>query len=117
MLLVSPTGKKIMLMSDAGGLTPVVHLNITFTESGSTPQTPLPSNTTVSFVPTNLGEQETSLPTSGNPSPPAGPYADSLSDLQGTSPNGDWLLYVVDDAATGAGSISGSWCLTLTLNP
>ena len=45
---------------------------------------------------------------------PAGPWGAALSGLDGTSPNGTWSLYVVDDADGGVGSLSGGWSLCLT---
>jgi hypothetical protein len=115
MLLVTPTGKKIMLMSDAGGTIAVSGLTLTFSASATASppdQGPLVTGT---FLPINYAEQETSFPpaTGANPSPPAGPYIDSLSDLAGTNPNGTWRLYVVDDTSLKGGFISGSWCLIL----
>jgi hypothetical protein len=38
---------------------------------------------------------------------PAGPYGSSLSVFNGTNPNGTWKLYVIDDSANEAGTISG----------
>ena len=116
-LLISPTGKKIMLMSDAGGNTSVEDLTIRFVEWGSLPldNGPFTSHAVYYFVQSNYGEQESSLPLArdGNPSPPGGPYTDSLSDLNGTDPNGVWRLYIVDDTEMKSGYISGSWCLIL----
>jgi hypothetical protein len=55
---------------------------------------------------------ETFVP-SGNPNPPAGPYATDLRLLNGINPNGIWRLCVVDDTNQRSGFISGSWCLIL----
>jgi hypothetical protein len=49
----------------------------------------------------------------GDSSPPESPYSTSLYDLYGINPNGDWLLYIVDDSAGGSGSITRSWCLII----
>jgi hypothetical protein len=38
---------------------------------------------------------------------PAGPYSTTLSVFNGTDPNGDWKLFIVDDAAGDAGSLGG----------
>jgi hypothetical protein len=46
------------------------------------------------------------------PGAPAGPYGTSLSEFNGTDPNGDWQLYVIDDTVFFAGSITG-WSLDI----
>ena len=116
-LLVSPTGKKIMLMSDAGGDTPVqnVTFNFLYYQWPLSDEGPLSSNSIYYVAASSYGEQEMALPpaTGGNPNPPTGPYSDILSDLNGTNPNGVWKLYVVDDTNQKSGWISGSWCLIL----
>lgn len=44
----------------------------------------------------------------GNPNLSNGPYADPLSDRNGTNPNGVWRLYIVDDTAQRSGFVSRS---------
>ena len=46
------------------------------------------------------------------------PLTDAPADLSVfnlTDPNGQWKLYVVDDAGTDTGTISGGWLLLLTV--
>jgi len=111
-LLVSPTGRKVVLMSDAGGGHAITNLTLNFNDAGAA----LPdANTIVSGTnaPTNheLGDFF--------PSPaPAGTPGATLATLNGDSPNGGWSLYVVDDSTGDGGSIAGGWSLTLTtVNP
>jgi uncharacterized repeat protein (TIGR01451 family) len=61
------------------------------------------------------------LATSGNGitggliiSAPRGPYGSTLSVMNGSNPNGDWLLFVQDDAALDVGIITNGWMVTLT---
>lgn len=89
-----PQGRVYILMSDAGGTSPVTLVNLDF---GLFP-TPVPANTLVSgrYAATNLAD--------ANP---------DLTGLLGTSttagrnPSGEWRLIIRDDAAQDAGTFSG----------
>lgn len=104
-LLVGPTGEKIVLMDGVGSGTPLVNTKITFADNGST----LSNSTIVSgtYRPTNI-DPATNIPF---PSPaPAGPYAESFSALNITNPNGLWKLYVRDIwSQSDYGIISDGW--------
>ncbi|MFL6137942.1 MAG: beta strand repeat-containing protein, partial [Frankiaceae bacterium] len=117
-LLVSPTGTTLKLMSDTGGLTAISGVNLTLDDAAASS---LPDSTAISagtFKPTDYVAGDTF------PSPaPAGPYgspapvgAATLASFAGGSPNGTWSLYVADDGLGDPGSVSG-WCLNLTLPP
>ncbi len=112
-LLVSPNGKNLALMSDVGGANSVNSLNLTFDDAAAnSPPTPLVSGT---FKPLNISSEffDTFL----NPAP-LRPYGNSgLSDFENFSPNGEWRLYVVDDSQNNSGSISGGWSLDITTAP
>ena len=45
---------------------------------------------------------------------PAGPYGNNLSVMNGSNPNGFWLLFVQDDAAGDTGMITNGWFINLT---
>lgn len=122
-LLVSPSGKKILLMADVGsgpggGSTSDVMNNATLTFDDAGPA--LPDSTQIvtgTFRPTkgtNAGnlEGETS-PTDFPAGAPTSPYSLTLADLIGDSPNGTWSLYVIDDAPGDAGSMAGGWSLII----
>jgi subtilisin-like proprotein convertase family protein len=110
-LLVSPTGKKTLLMSDAGGTNDLTGLTLTFDDAAAAP---LPDSTAITsgtYKPTdfNPGSDTFSVPA------PGGPYVASLAEFNGTAPNGKWQLFVTDDSpGDPAGSIAGGWMLTLT---
>ncbi|HEX7154497.1 MAG TPA: M36 family metallopeptidase [Thermoanaerobaculia bacterium] len=105
-LLVGPGGQRVLLLSDAGGSLDAVNTTLTFDDSGPLVGTSIVSGT---FRPTNVTTGDTF------PAPaPAAPYGALLSAFNGVNPNGNWSLYVVDDAATDLGSISGGWSLTIT---
>ncbi len=98
-------------MSDAGGGFDVGNVNLTFDSAASTS---LPNNAQIlssTYLPANYGS-----PDSFSAPAPAGPYSTSLSVFNGTTPNGSWQLFVVDDEALDLGSIAGGWELTITTN-
>lgn len=110
-LLVSPAGQKVMLMSDAGGSTDIANVRLTFDDSAGSN---LPDSTAIvtgTFRPTDYVAGETM------PAPaPAGPYSSTLAAFNGTNPNGTWQLYVADDTNPDSGSLSG-WGLQITTDP
>jgi subtilisin-like proprotein convertase family protein len=108
-LLVAPNGATTMLMQDVGPNTPVSGLNLTFSDEAATGigQAGLTSGT---YKPSVFDDELPEL----LPAPaPAGPYGTTLAALDGTSPNGTWSLYVVDDAGGDIGDIGAGWSLTL----
>lgn len=120
-LLVGPTGANFILASDMGnvGGSPQ-DLFFTFDDAGPT----LTSNLALVqgvYKPFNSGSGDTF------PAPaPAGPYnspapsgsATLASIFNGTDPNGDWKLYIVDDEVTSpagsAGYLANGWALNVT---
>ncbi len=113
-LLVSPGGQHIILMSDSGGTTDAVNLTITFDDTAvnSLPDgSGLASGT---FKPTNNGggaDLEFPAPA------PASPHSTTLSVLNGTAQNGIWSLYTVDDTndiTPGNNTIAMGWSITIT---
>ena len=126
-LLVGPTGKTCLLMSDCGGSDFVANVNLTFDDSFPS----LPDDSQIfsgTYKPTQgiiCGSGGSNcVPGCGDPtkcanswpSPaPSLPYLTTLSVFNGTNPNGTWQLYVIDDSFGDYGSISGGW--SLTFNP
>lgn len=125
LLLVGPTGVKVVLMTDAGGGSlvgppdPTSLVNVTFTfddaaATGVPDEGPILAG--MSYKPTaglvsgisNVHPANFSAPA------PAGPYSNLLSSFNGTNPNGTWSLYVDDDTAVDGGTIGGGWSLTIT---
>jgi subtilisin-like proprotein convertase family protein len=116
-LLVGPQGQSTQLMSDAGAAADATNLTITFDDAAPTAlPNPLVSGT---FKPSQQNTGCTT-PMSGlsfpSPAPP-GPYGTSLAGLNGTSPNGTWSLYVVDNFEVDIGSIAGGWSLDVAAAP
>ena len=129
-LLVSPTGHNVMLMSDVpqggdatnGGACTVDanDLNLTFDDSAAGPIPPVSPLASGTYQPTNneVNPSGCGLPPDAFPAPaPGGPYGSTLTALSSGNPNGVWSLYVVDDTTSDSGSILSGWSLELTPTP
>jgi len=109
-LLVGPQGQKIMLMSDVGGIYPATDVSLNFHEGA--PLLPdADALTSGTYRPTNYIAND-GIETMPAPAPGL-PYATALSELVGTSANGDWQLFVMDDQKNDEGVFIRGWALTL----
>lgn len=105
-LLQGPGGQTVVLLSDAGGGTDAVNVELRFVDGGAQAPNPLVAGT---YGPTNAAAGD------AFPAPaPAAPHGDSLATFDNTDPNGTWRLFVVDDAAADTGSMSAGWRLRIT---
>jgi subtilisin-like proprotein convertase family protein len=108
LLLVGPTGRSAIFMSDVGGGTDVTPpVTLTFDDQAAShlgDSTALVSGT---FKPTNAGGGDTFPP----PAAPSGNVF--LSTFNGTNPNGTWRLFVADDLGGDWGEITGGWRLEI----
>jgi hypothetical protein len=119
MVLVSPSGRKSIVMSDFGSGSPGVSgINVTLDDYAARPvPSTVTGNTGVPFVtgsyrPANSGTTDV-FPAPG----PATPFVFTLSAFNGDAPNGTWNLYIIDDANLDGGSLSGGWTLTFDVRP
>lgn len=104
-LLVSPTGTRVTLLSDAGDGTDIVNGNIIIDDAAATTM-PIPM-VAGTFKPTNVGAADTYA------APGPGAVTDAapaLSNFTGNL-NGVWNLFVVDDLGGDFGAIT-SWSIT-----
>jgi hypothetical protein len=118
-VLVSPSGRKSVLMSDFGAGSPGVSgINLTLDDYAARPvPSTVTGNTGVPFV-TGSYRPANSGTTDVFPAPaPASPYTYTLSAFNGDTPNGTWNLYIIDDANLDGGSISGGWTITFDVRP
>lgn len=118
-LLVSPSGRKVVLMSDFGAGSPgVSNINVTLDDYAARPiPSTVTGNTGVPFV-TGSYRPANSGTTDIFPAPaPAAPFVFTLSQFNGDNPNGTWNLFIIDDANLDAGSISGGWTITFDVRP
>ena len=132
LLLVAPSGQRLVLVSDAGGNTTAIsNVTVTFDDasgtalfgdSGSATGWGAASST-ITARPVNRTDTTDTWP---SPAPVVsnpgdfpqgdGPGTATLaSKFNGADPAGTWGLYVIDDSSTGAsGSIAGGWSLNFT---
>jgi subtilisin-like proprotein convertase family protein len=108
-LLESPTGIRVMLISDSGSTQDATNLNLVFDDSAASP--PPDNNGLVSdtYKPFNYaGQTDEFVPAPTQP---------DLAAFNGTDPNGTWKLYVADGSVVNGetGAIAGGW--SLELNP
>ncbi|HUR66985.1 MAG TPA: T9SS type A sorting domain-containing protein [Chitinophagaceae bacterium] len=108
-VLVSPSGQSVILMSDAGGNPPATGQTFTFDDAAAATLFDAAFNPSGTYKPTNYGAGD-SWPL---PGPLGAPSSTSLASITG-NPNGNWNLYVVDDNTNETGFIA-TWSLTLNV--
>lgn len=126
-LLVDPTGERVMLMSDAGGsgssFNPLNNVNLTFDANATSSLTATGQITSGTYRPVNFaGPGQNTSDTFPPPAPQPTtngypftmfPYTNiNLAVFNGANPNGLWSLFIYDDGAPYTGSLGG-WGLTL----
>ena len=115
-LLVSPSGGKALLLAHTGAAHGLTNVNLTFDDAASTLVPGTNQILSGTYKPTAYG----AAPKFPSPAP-SGPYVASLAGVNGSSPNGAWSLFVMDDSSGDAGSIAGGWSLSIatveTQNP
>lgn len=111
-MLQSPSGQNVIILSDAGGSTSVAGLNMTFSDAAAAVAPGVLTSGT--FKPTNVGTPD------NFPAPGPGSITQAtplLSSFTSTNnPNGDWKLFVLDQFAGDLGSIT-SWSITFSVLP
>ena len=96
-------------MSGAGGGSSISNLNLTFDDSALAALSDSAPIVAGTYQPT------ANLPAYNFPTPaPAGAATNLFAQFNGTTPNGVWSLYVIDNAVGDAGLITGGWSLALT---
>jgi hypothetical protein len=109
MLLVGPTGKAIVLLSRAGAGFSINNLFLTFDDAAANSVPQFAAMTDGVFKPTDY------KPSDAYPGPaPVGPYGSTLSEFNGTDPNGAWSLFVYDEISPDSGAINSGWTLSIT---
>jgi subtilisin-like proprotein convertase family protein len=117
-LLVSPAGDNVMLMSDACGDDDIEDFTWTFTQLAPRAMSDDSSDCgEFAYRPTNYvaGDGPNDILMT-SPAPP-GPHGTSFASFNNENPNGTWKLYVRDDAPTEVGDIEGGWSLSIETGP
>jgi subtilisin-like proprotein convertase family protein len=113
LMLVSPSGRKVVLMSDAGGGNTAENISLTFDDRAPAQ---LPDTSPIAggvYRPTDFEPGDNFPP----PAPGAIAPSRTLGLLNGSDPNGAWKLFAVDDNGSNTGSISGGWSLSIETTP
>ncbi len=106
-LLTSPTGQKMIVMSDAFGNTDPVDYTFTLDDAAANPIPDSGPAVSGTYQAANYGGSDVF-----DAPAPTGPYLDPpLSQFGNADPNGTWNLYIDDDTGGDSGTIGGGWTL------
>ncbi|WP_137909662.1 beta strand repeat-containing protein, partial [Dolichospermum planctonicum] len=112
-LLVSPTGANSILMSDVGGSSDLTNVTLTFDATATSSLSDFDAISSGTYRPTNFDFDGFDDPDFFDSPAPAGPYNTDFSVFNGTNPNGEWRLYIVDDVDFDSGNVAGGWSLSI----
>src|SRR3954447_6165148 len=131
LLLVGPGGQRAVVMSDDGTFTPLPQINLVLDDEAnysmlsmpgasmdSLPadmvrQLPMPAMFSATFRPRDFDEAGAAPDLFSAPAPDTTGVGSALSVFDGTDPNGQWRLFVMNDGWHAGGWLS-SWSLRLT---
>ncbi len=119
LLLVGPTGAKIVPFASIGDSSSINNVNVTLDDSASSliPSGPLNSG---SYKPTSKTGSTNLIFPAPAPAVNASNYAATdgtatlTSTFQNTAANGTWALYAMDDSGNGPATITGGWCVNIS---
>lgn len=120
LMVGGPNGANLIVLSDVGGTTPINGLNLVL---DSTAAITLPDSTALSSGTFRPADFQSGSDTFAAPAPSTGNFSASTVSLTSAfdaiNPNGVWTLWTANDAAgaQGGGSLSGGWCVNLTMIP
>ena len=131
LLLVGPGGQAAVVMSDDGTFTPLPQLNLVLDDEASysmlsvpgasldslpadnVRQGPMPAMFSATFRPRDFDEAGAAPDLFSAPAPDTTGVGSALSVFDGTDPNGQWRLFVMNDGWHAGGWLSG-WSLRIT---
>ncbi|MCL5097829.1 MAG: Ig-like domain-containing protein [Candidatus Omnitrophica bacterium] len=107
-LLVNPGGKGVILAANAGGSSAIKNATLTFDDAAGASLPRFDKTSSGSYLPTRYGT------VAAFPAPaPGSPYGSALSAFNGTVPNGNWSLYIMDKEARHSGTVRDGWSLAI----
>ncbi len=108
-LLRSPSGTNVVMMSDVGGTSAITNRDYTFDDAAATT---MPTGTAAAgtYRPTNSGATDVYVA----PGPGSVTQGTPALSMFGGNPNGAWNLFVVDDIGGDVGSFS-NWSITFEI--
>jgi subtilisin-like proprotein convertase family protein len=112
-LVVSPIGSAVLIMSDACGGDDVADFFWRFDDQAPAPMTDDTPDGCFPFnvQPTNYGAGDTF------PAPAPGTSSATLAAFNDGNPNGTWSLFIVDDAGGDVGDIDTGWAVEIATEP
>jgi len=113
-VLEGPQGQATYLMSDCGNGHPVQNISLTFSQSASQSLPETSAITSGTYLPTAYDSALLTNTLPSQPQIPLPPYPTSLTNFVGQSPNGTWLLWVVQEVEFDSGYISNGWSLNIS---
>ena len=108
-LLVGPSGQNTILLADIGSSTDLTGETYTISDSAAGSLADEDYNPSGTYRPTNGGSANDYFLSPA----PTGPHTASLAVFVGTTPNGIWKLFILDDEAGASGAISNGWQLVI----
>ena len=111
-VLQSPAGTNVILMSDAGGSGILTNVNYTFSDAAALSLADGSGNPTGTYKPSNYDNADNWTA----PGPGAAPSSITLSTFGSGNQNGTWNLYILDDLGGDSGNW-GTWSITFTDPP
>ena len=113
-VLEGPTGASLVLWNDAGGSSDLFGISVIFDDEAAGP---IPNFGPV-VNPSYQVSQYGSIPGPSDTAPAPNPgFGGDLSRFDGLDPNGNWNLYVYDDASRDSGRLAGGWAITFDTKP
>jgi len=115
-LLVSPTGQKILLMASTNGFGDATNNTLTFIPDGTAllPSSPATVVSGIYACSVYFGLETVSIPAPA----PGAPYGTTLAPLLSTNPGGIWNLYAWDNTPSADdGFFAGGWSISFNETP